>query len=164
MPPSSQCPPAETQLGGDRSGPKQTACKRSWKISGRGGPWAVVCTTSHHYAPRSAHDLERCDRRPLTLPRQHPGQGPCYLSMTGKALCSMPSSNSERSQHAQLAALSRVAREPSGTAMTETARRTYRDSFDTRHECKLCGTVEIDQSLAPAERRRQAEASYRAQI
>lgn len=76
----------------------------------------------------------------------------------------MTSGNSARSQHAQLAALSRVAREPSGTAMTETARRAFRDSFDLRHECKLCGTIEIDQDLAPAERRRQADAAYRAHM
>lgn len=76
----------------------------------------------------------------------------------------MPSSNSERSQHARIAALSRSAAEPSGTAMTETARKTFRDSFDTRHECAMCGTVEISQSLPAADRRRQAEAAYRAHM
>lgn len=73
----------------------------------------------------------------------------------------MPSSDTERSQHARIAALSRVAREPSGTAMTETARRSFRDSFNTGHSCSMCGTVTIDQALPDAERRRMAEAAYR---
>jgi hypothetical protein len=76
----------------------------------------------------------------------------------------MPSRDAARSQHAQLAALSRAAKEPSGTAMTEQARRTFRDSFDVKHECKLCGTVEIDQSLPAKERARQSEAAYRAHM
>lgn len=76
----------------------------------------------------------------------------------------MPSQTDDRSAHARIAAFSRSAREPSGEAMTETARRTYRDSFAVRHDCKLCGTVEIDQSLPAAERRRQADAAYRAHM
>lgn len=76
----------------------------------------------------------------------------------------MPSGNSARSQHARIAALSRVAREPSGTAMTEAARRTFRDSFDTGHSCTMCGTLEIDQALPDAERRRMADAAYRAHM
>lgn len=76
----------------------------------------------------------------------------------------MPSSESARSQHARIAALSRVAREPSGTAMTEKARRTFRDSFDTGHSCALCGTVTIDPGAPAAERRRRAEAAYRAHM
>lgn len=43
--------------------------------------------------------------------------------------------------------------------MTETARRTFDDSFDTRHECKLCGVVEIPQDIPAKERRRMAEAA-----
>lgn len=81
-----------------------------------------------------------------------------------KGLLSMPSDNSLRSQRARIAALSRVAAEPSGTAMTETARRTFRDSFDVRHECSFCGVVEIDQALPAKERRRQAKAAYRAHM
>lgn len=48
--------------------------------------------------------------------------------------------------------------------MTETARRTFRDSFDVRHECARCGTVEIPQDLPAADRRRMAEAAYRAHM
>jgi|SRR5579862_611020 len=63
----------------------------------------------------------------------------------------MPSTESERSQRARIAALARVAREPSGTAMTEQARRTFRDSFYDR----------TDPELPHAERQRQADAAYR---
>ena len=48
--------------------------------------------------------------------------------------------------------------------MTERARRSFRDSFETRHQCGLCGTVEIDQALPAADRRRMAEAAYRAHM
>lgn len=73
----------------------------------------------------------------------------------------MPSENTERSQRARIAALARVSREPSGTAMTERARRSFRDSFYVRHECGLCGVVEIDQDLPAAERQRMGDAAYR---
>jgi hypothetical protein len=48
--------------------------------------------------------------------------------------------------------------------MTEQARRTFRDSFDVRHECKLCPLTEIDQSLPAKERARQSDAAYRAHM
>lgn len=61
----------------------------------------------------------------------------------------MPSDNAERSQRARIAALTRVSREPSGTAMTEQARRTFWDSFYDR----------TDPELPEAERQRQAAAA-----
>lgn len=76
----------------------------------------------------------------------------------------MPSQNEDRSAHARIAAFSRSAREPSGEAMTKTARNAYRDSFKVRHECKLCGTVEVDQDLPAKEIARIAEAAYRAHM
>ncbi len=48
--------------------------------------------------------------------------------------------------------------------MTEKARRTFRDSFDAGHECAMCGTVVIDPALPAADRRRMAEAAYRAHM
>lgn len=63
----------------------------------------------------------------------------------------MPSTPTERSQRATIAALARVAKEPSGTAMTERARRTFRDSFYDA----------TDASLPESDRRRQADAAYR---
>lgn len=65
----------------------------------------------------------------------------------------------ERSANASIAALTRSAREPSGTAMTDTARRAFWDSFDTGHECRLCPAVIIDQALPADERARQAAAA-----
>lgn len=67
-----------------------------------------------------------------------------------------------RSQHARLAALSKSAQSPSGAATTERARRVFLESFDTRHECRLCGVVEIDQSLPEKERKRMSTAAYKA--
>ena len=64
---------------------------------------------------------------------------------------SMPSKDTERSQRARIAALARSAQEPSGTAMTEKARSTFRDSF---YEA-------TDPELPEPERRRQADAAYR---
>lgn len=63
----------------------------------------------------------------------------------------MPSESTERSQRARMAALARVAQEPSGTAMTERARRSFRDSFYDR----------TDPELPHAERQRQADAAYK---
>jgi len=71
----------------------------------------------------------------------------------------MPSTPAERSEIAQIAALTRSAREPSGTAMTETARRKFWESFETGHECSMCPKVEIDQTLPDAERQRQVTAA-----
>lgn len=63
----------------------------------------------------------------------------------------MPSDSTERSQRARIAALARVAKEPSGTAMTERARSKFRDSFYDA----------TDPELPEPERRRQADAAYR---
>jgi hypothetical protein len=48
--------------------------------------------------------------------------------------------------------------------MTEKARRDFRASFDTGHKCTLCPETIIDSSLPSKERRRQAEALYRAHM
>lgn len=64
----------------------------------------------------------------------------------------MPAPATERSAHARVAALARVAREPSGAAMTATARRAFQESF----------YAATDAGLPEAERRRMAEAARRA--
>jgi len=63
----------------------------------------------------------------------------------------MPSEDRERSQRARIAALARVAREPSGTAMTDKARSAFRRSFYDQ----------TDPGLPEADRQRQADAAYR---
>lgn len=73
----------------------------------------------------------------------------------------MPSANTPRSQRARIAALARIAKEPSGAAMTEQARTTFRDSFYVGHECDLCPRIEIDQALPAAEITRMGDAAYR---
>ncbi len=71
----------------------------------------------------------------------------------------MSISAAERSENARIAALTRSANEPSGTAMTAKARQTFWDSFESGHECGLCKPVVIDQSLPLDERQRQAAAA-----
>lgn len=66
----------------------------------------------------------------------------------------MPSDAQERSEIARLGGLARVAAAPSGTAMTESARRAFRDSFFDR----------TDPDLPQAERQRQADAAYKAHM
>ena len=66
-----------------------------------------------------------------------------------------------RSMHARIAALTRSAR-TDGREISAPARAAFLQKFETRHECKLCGTVEIDQSLPPAQRQRAVEAAIRA--
>jgi hypothetical protein len=63
----------------------------------------------------------------------------------------MPAPNSERSQRARIAALTRSAQEPSGTAMTEKARSTFWQRFYDQ----------TDPGLPEAERERQADAARR---
>jgi hypothetical protein len=63
----------------------------------------------------------------------------------------MPSEESERSQRARIAALTRVAAEPSGTAMTEKARSAFWQKFYDA----------TDPGLPEAERQRQADAARR---
>lgn len=64
----------------------------------------------------------------------------------------MAESPEERSAHAQLAALSRSAREPSGAAMTARARETFLNKFYDA----------TDPALPEVERHRQADAARRA--
>lgn len=64
------------------------------------------------------------------------------------------SGDTPTTQRARIAALTRSAQEPSGAAMTEKARRTFRDSFYDA----------TDPELPEAERRRQGEAAYRAHM
>jgi hypothetical protein len=71
----------------------------------------------------------------------------------------MPISAAERSENARIAALTRSAQEPSGTAMTAKARQSFWDSFETGHECAVCAPVVIDQSIPKTERQRQAAAA-----
>lgn len=68
-----------------------------------------------------------------------------------KGQISMPSDGKERSQRARIAALTRVAQEPSGTAMTEKARSKFWQSFYDQ----------TDPGLPEAERVRQADAARR---
>jgi uncharacterized membrane protein YqiK len=68
-----------------------------------------------------------------------------------KGQISMPSDDKERSQRARIAALSRVAQEPSGTAMTEKARSKFWQSFYDK----------TDPQLPEQERVRQADAARR---
>lgn len=63
----------------------------------------------------------------------------------------MASDQAERSQRARIAALTRVAKEPSGTAMTAKARSAFRQKFYNA----------TDPDLPEAERQRQAAAAYR---
>jgi len=76
----------------------------------------------------------------------------------------MSSDAAERSARATIAALARSANEPNGAAMLEAANATYRKSFYSRHECTLCGVVEIDPALPEKERVRQGDAAYRAHM
>lgn len=66
----------------------------------------------------------------------------------------------ERRAIASIAALSRSARE-SGADRMAAANRTYRDSFNTGHECPLCKAIAIDQELPADEIARRGEALYR---
>lgn len=61
----------------------------------------------------------------------------------------MPENPAERSAHARIAALARVAAEPSGEAMTARARRAFAESF----------YAATDPALPERERLRQAEAA-----
>jgi hypothetical protein len=66
----------------------------------------------------------------------------------------MPLSDQERSEIARLGGLARSAEAESGSAMTETARRTFRQSFYDATSAEL----------APPERQRQADAAYTAHM
>lgn len=65
-----------------------------------------------------------------------------------------------KSRQMSIAALTRVARE-GGTKISKPAREAFLDSFKTRHECDLCGVIEIDQELPEAERDRASDAALR---
>jgi hypothetical protein len=66
-----------------------------------------------------------------------------------------------RSTHAQLAALTRAAT-TDGAEISAAGRAKFLANFETEHTCRHCGTVTIDQSLPPAQRRRAAQAAMRA--
>jgi hypothetical protein len=59
-----------------------------------------------------------------------------------------------------IAALTRVARE-GGSKISQPAREAFLDGFKTRHECELCGVIEINQSLPAAERDKASAAALR---
>lgn len=84
--------------------------------------------------------------------RSPAGGAPTSTLRERKALRIMPSTPSERSQHARIAALSKIAQAPSGTALTEAARRAFLDKFYDA----------TDPALPEAERQRQADAARRA--
>lgn len=63
-----------------------------------------------------------------------------------------------RSANATIAALTRAAT-TDGREISAPARRAFLKQFETRHECKWCGVVEIDQSLPPEQRARAAAAA-----
>lgn len=63
----------------------------------------------------------------------------------------MPENADLQRMQRQIAALSRVATTP-GEEISAPARAAFLAKFKTRHECGLCGVVEIDQSLTPAQR------------
>lgn len=76
----------------------------------------------------------------------------------------MPASNpTERRMIASIAGLARSSNE-TGAEMIAAAHKTYRDSFRVRHECALCGLVEIDQELPKEEIERRGQAAFRAHM
>ena len=93
--------------------------------------------------------------------KTRPGRLPSIRHTERKARHIMAISAAERSENARIAALTRSAREPSGTAMTAKARSAFWDSFETAHTgCRSgCPDVVIDQSLPAGERTRQAAAA-----
>jgi hypothetical protein len=70
----------------------------------------------------------------------------------------MTEERSLRSMQAQIAALTRAARS-NGSEMTAAKRAAFLRGFETRHECKYCGVIEINQDLPPAEHERAATAA-----
>lgn len=63
--------------------------------------------------------------------------------------------------HARIAALTRAAT-MDGSEISAPARAAFMERFKTRHECKLCGVVEIDQTLPPKQRARAVQAAITA--
>lgn len=90
--------------------------------------------------------------------KTRPGRPPPIRHTERKARHIMPITAAERSENARIAALTRSAREPSGTAMTAPARQAFWDSFLNGHECSVCKWVAIDTTLPDAERKRMAAA------
>jgi len=73
----------------------------------------------------------------------------------------MPARNAEdRRAIASIAALARSSR-TTGASMLEAANARKRDQFNVRHECAMCGVMEIDQTLPPEEINRRGYAAYR---
>lgn len=67
----------------------------------------------------------------------------------------------QRRANAQIAALTRAAR-TDGRAISAPARAAFLERFETRHECRHCGVIQIDQSLPPEQRARAARAAMSA--
>jgi hypothetical protein len=67
----------------------------------------------------------------------------------------------QRRASATIAALTRAAR-TDGREISAPGRAAFLASFQTRHTCKHCGTIEIDQSLPPDQRARAARAAMSA--
>lgn len=63
-----------------------------------------------------------------------------------------------KSEQGRIAALTRVAR-VGGRKISAPARAGFLAKFDTRHECALCGVIEIDQTLPLAEQAAAAAAA-----
>lgn len=72
----------------------------------------------------------------------------------------MPADPDIKSRQMSIAALTRVARE-GGTKISKPARAAFLDGFKRRHECALCGVIEIDQGLPEAERDKASAAALR---
>lgn len=66
------------------------------------------------------------------------------------------------SVHAQIAALTRWARTPDRSAATSPAREAMLAKFEHRHECALCGVVEIPEELRGEARARAVAAAMSA--
>lgn len=64
----------------------------------------------------------------------------------------------QRRTNATIAALTRAAR-TDGREISAPARRAFLESFETKHSCRHCGTVEIDQSLPPDQKARAVRAA-----
>lgn len=73
----------------------------------------------------------------------------------------MPATDAaERRQIAQIAALTRSVTED-GRERIRLAQQAYRDSFKIRHECPMCGVIEIPQDLPADEISRRGKAAHR---
>lgn len=67
----------------------------------------------------------------------------------------------QRRANATIAALTRAAK-TDGREISAPARARFLEKFQTRHACRHCGVIEIDQSLPPEQRARAARAAMSA--